>query len=111
MSTTENLTLEERRRRFYERCAIPIPDAPPRSRAIVVAVDAQTAENVRTRPESIRIVTRDESGVTRVVTPRRYSADAGATKAVGWTTPGHWFTHEDDPKVRALKIHLRKDES
>jgi hypothetical protein len=109
--TTVEDTLEEKRRRFYERCATPIPDAPPRSRAIAVAVDAQTAENIRTRPESVRIVTDDEYGVTQIARPRRYTVDAGASCAVGWTTPGSWFTHEDDPKVRALKVYLRKDEN
>jgi hypothetical protein len=80
----EEITLEERWRRFRERCATPIPDAVPEVRAVMVAVDEQTAENARARPESVRIATRDESGATRLSTPRRYAVDAGGSSAVGW---------------------------
>jgi hypothetical protein len=101
----EELTLEERRRRFEERKAKLFAKA--KSRGVVIAVDAQTAENARARPESIRIATRDESGVTRVSGPRRYSVDAGGSSAVGWiawghghSSPGLWFTPDDVPDVR-----------
>lgn len=80
----DDFDLEEERRKFRELCSTPIPDAPPKVRAIVVAVDPQTAENARARPESIRAATRDESGLTRVAGPRRYAVDAGGSSAVGW---------------------------
>lgn len=110
--------LEEERRKFKELCSTPIPDAPKKVRAIAVAVDAQTAENARARPESIRIATRDESGMTRVVGPQRYAVDSVGS-AVGWIGWGHssafgsqglWLT-PDEGKVQhqynpldALKI-------
>jgi hypothetical protein len=95
--------LEEERRKFKELCSTPIPDAPAKSQAIAVAVDPQTAENARARPESIRIATRDESGMTRVVGPQRYAVDT-ASSAVGWIgwgpsnafgTQRLWFTPEE----------------
>jgi hypothetical protein len=98
---------EEKKRRFKERCAIPIPDADPEVPAVVVAVDPQTGANAKARPESIRLATRDESGVTRVVGPQRYAVD-GPSSAVGWmgwakpgtlSSQGLWFTPEDDNKV------------
>jgi hypothetical protein len=109
---------EEKKRRFKERWAYPIPDAPPKSRAIAVAVDAQTAENARTRPDSIRVATRDESGATRLVGPRRYSVDAGPSSAVGWiswgrtTNPGLWFEPDDISQVRHVydPLDALKDE-
>jgi hypothetical protein len=103
--------LEEERRKFKELCSTPIPDAPPKSRAIAVAVDAQTAENARARPESIRIATRDGSGATRLSAPRRYSVDAGGSSAVGWIGWGPsgtlgtgrvWFD-PDDPGTERVQ--------
>jgi hypothetical protein len=47
-----SLPLEERKRRLFEYWAEhPIPDAPPRSRAVMIAVDAKTVERARARPE------------------------------------------------------------
>jgi hypothetical protein len=80
----EGLSLEERKRRFWERHKDPIPDAPVKRRAVAVTVDPVTAENVRARPESVRIATRDESGATRISGPRRCSVDVGGSSAVGW---------------------------
>jgi hypothetical protein len=98
---------EEERRRFNERWAAPIPDAPATSPAVVVAVDAQTAANAKARPGSIRIATRDESGVTRLTGPRRFAMDVGGGSAVGWigwgyglSSPELWFTPNDAPQVR-----------
>jgi hypothetical protein len=96
-------TLEELRRRFEEQKAKLFSTS--KSRAIAVAVDAQTAENAKARPESIRIATRDESGTTRVVGPRRFAVDTGGSSAVGWMGWGHssalgtgraWFDRQDD---------------
>jgi hypothetical protein len=106
----KNLPYEERRRLFHERVKEPIPDAPPRSRAVMVTVDPQTAENAKARPESIRIATRDESGATRLAGPQRRSVDAGPSSAVGWiqwgrsSYPGVWFTPDDawDANVRHI---------
>jgi hypothetical protein len=78
----EEMTVEERRRRFEQRRAKLFSTA--KSRGIAMAVDPQTAENAKARPESIRIATRDEDGRTRVSGPRRYSVDAGGSSAVGW---------------------------
>jgi hypothetical protein len=98
------LSLEERKRQFWERWKEPIPDAPVKTRGVAMAVDAQTAENARARPESVRIATRDESGATRLAAPRRYSVDAGGSSAVGWIgwgpsgtlgTDRLWFTPDD----------------
>jgi hypothetical protein len=80
---TEELTLAERRRRFEERRSKLFSSAKSKARAVVVAVDPHTAENARARPESIRIATRDESGITRVAGPGRYAVDGGGSSAVG----------------------------
>jgi hypothetical protein len=84
----EELTLEEGWKRFEERKAKVFARARLRaqakSRGVAMAVDAQTAENARARPESIRIATRDESGATRLSAPRRWAVDVGGSSAVGW---------------------------
>jgi hypothetical protein len=82
VSDAAEMALEERRKRFEERRAKVFSTA--KSRAVAVAVDAQTAENARARPDSIRIATRDEDGRTRIAGPRRYTVDAGGSSAVGW---------------------------
>ena len=116
-------TFEEKKRRIFAYWAAnPIPDAEPKAPAVAVAVDEQTAENARARPESIRIATRDESGATRLVRPRRQSVDAGGSSATGWiqwgpsSNPGLWFTPDERGRVRhsynpldALKDEDRDD--
>jgi hypothetical protein len=93
MSTPEeNLPREERMRRFKERWAHPIPDAPPKLRAIVIVVDAQTAANAKARPESIRIATRGERGLHHL-----NSVDAG-TGVVGWMQYGRFTPEKDEGK-------------
>ena len=110
----EELTLEEGWKRFEERKAKVFARARLRaqakSRGVAMAVDAQTAENARARPESIRIATRDESGATRLSAPRRWAVDVGGSSAVGWMgwgpsgalgTEGLWFLPESsDAQVR-----------
>jgi len=111
----EELTLEESWKRFEERKAKVFAKARLRaqakSRGVAVAVDAQTAENARARPDSVRIATRDESGATRLSAPRRWAVDAGGSSAVGWIgwgpsdargTGGLWFLPESsgDGQVR-----------
>jgi hypothetical protein len=78
-----SLPLEERQRRLFEYWAAnPIRPASPRSWAIAIAVDAQTAANAKARPEDIRIVTRDESGAARIMPLHHYCTD-GVTSIVG----------------------------
>jgi hypothetical protein len=62
----ENLTLEERRKRFFEkldRGEFTVP-AKPRVPVVSVPVAPRVAQAAKANPESVRVIAREEDGVS-----------------------------------------------
>jgi len=64
----EALTLEERKRRLYERIAKGYA-LPPKADVVVVPVSGRFAEKVRANPEGLRLSVRGGDGVTTIERP------------------------------------------
>lgn len=113
MNEAEQLTHEERRKRFYERLnsGAFIRDAKPKPTPVVtVPVSEKIAEAVKANPGSVRVSARGADGIAVVEGPRRNPS--GVTVRVdlvreldGEGRPiyeGSGVVHEYDPLARGL---------
>jgi hypothetical protein len=109
MKPDNGLSLEERRKRFFERIDNePLRPAPPKPTAVVtLPVSEKLAAAAKANPESVRVAARGSDGTSRIEGPRPnslvtvcvdYVREVDANGRPVWPQTG--AVHEYDPFSR-----------
>jgi hypothetical protein len=109
MKPDDSLSLEERRRRFFDRIDNePLRPAKPRPTPVVtLPVSEKLAEAAKANPETVRVSARGSDGMSRIEGPRRnsivtvcvdYVREVDANGRPVWDDPRP--VHEYDPYSR-----------